>query len=124
MGIDGIGKSGPPLPPPPVPEAGAASHAAPTGRTFQVQDATPAPTAQPVAPGAPPRALDRLCAGEVDVQGYVDLKVDEATAHLSALPPIELDAIRTALREQMTEDPVFAELVRTAAGETSPPLDD
>jgi hypothetical protein len=121
MGIDGIGKSGPPLPPP---EAGSASHSAPLGRTFQIQDAPPAPTAQPVAPGALPGALDRLRAGEVDVQGYVDLKVDEATTHLSALPPMELDAIRTALREQMAEDPVFAELVRTAAGETSPPLDD
>jgi hypothetical protein len=121
MGIDGIGKSGPPLP---VPEAGAASHVPPTGQSFQIRGTTPSAAAQPVDTAAVRSALDRLRSGEVDLPGYVSLKVDEATSHLAALPPVELEAIRTALREQMADDPGFAELVRTAAGETAPPRDD
>ncbi len=117
MGIDRIGKSGPPLP---VHET---ERAASTGQTFHVPKAT-ATSAQQVTSEAPSRALERLRAGEIDVGGYVDLKVDEATTHLSALPPIELDAIRTALREHLANDPELAELVRTAAGEISRPLDD
>jgi hypothetical protein len=121
MGIDRIGKNGPPLP---VHESGAASQAAPTGQVFQVLQATAAPSAPHVASEAPRGPLDRLRAGEVDVGGYVDLKVDEATSHLSALPPLELDAIRAALREHLANDPALAELVRTAAGDISPPQDD
>ena len=121
MGIDRIGKNGPPLP---VHESGGASQAAPTAQVFKVLKATATPSAQPIASEAPREPLVRLRAGEVDVGGYVDLKVDEATAHLSALPPVELEAIRTALREHLANNPALADLVQTAAGDISPPQDD
>jgi hypothetical protein len=36
--------------------------------------------------------------GEIDREGYLDLKVDDATAHLQGLHPEELDAVKTILR--------------------------
>jgi hypothetical protein len=69
-------------------------------------------------------ALERLRAGEVDFGGYVDLKVHEATAHLSALPPVELERIRNALRDRLASDPTLVDLLHSATGETLPPDDD
>lgn len=66
-------------------------------------------------PPAPP--LERLRRGEVDLDGYLDLKVHEATAHLKGLRPAELEWIRAALRDQVTQDPALAEIVRRATGE-------
>ena len=122
MGIDRIGKTGPPVPPP---EVGGSSGVRPSGPAFQV------PAAQ--APAAPTHvdptraagaALERLRAGEVDLGGYVDLKVHEATAHLSALPAVELEKIRSVLRERLAADPALVDLLHTATGETLPPVDD
>jgi hypothetical protein len=62
-------------------------------------------------------ALERLRRGEVDLDGYLDLKVHEATAHLKGLRSAELDGIRSVLRERLTEDPALAEMVRRATGE-------
>jgi hypothetical protein len=69
-------------------------------------------------------ALERFRSGQVDVQGYLDLKVDEATAHLSSLPRVELDAIRTALRDRLATDPALVDLVRAATGKVPEPSDD
>jgi hypothetical protein len=126
MGIDGIGKKGPPAPP--LPKEGATpARPAEAGRPFEVSGpARPAPAGQTgaVAPLAP-TPLERLRAGEVDVNGYVELKVREATAHLAALPPAELEAIRSALRGRLASDPTLVELVRTATGAVpTPPADD
>ncbi|HTB76674.1 MAG TPA: hypothetical protein VK762_25680 [Polyangiaceae bacterium] len=135
MGIDRIGKNGPPVP---VPEVGGSTGTAPAGSAFQVPPAK-APTAAasprldaasgvPVDPtkaataagGAP---LERLRAGDLDLGGYVDAKVHEATVHLSALPPVELEKIRSALRERLSSDPTLIDLLHTATGETLPPDD-
>jgi hypothetical protein len=118
MGVDRIGQGGPPAP---VPETGGASRATPAGSAFQVQPSAAAPAASPAA--SPSSALERFRAGEVDVGGYVDLKVDEATSHLSAsLPASQLEAIRSALRERISSDPSLVELLEKATGETVPPL--
>jgi hypothetical protein len=125
MGIDGIGSKGPPAPPP----AGGPSGAAPSpargpeaGRAFEVPRSTGAAPPATATPVEPPRgALERLRAGEIDVHGYVDAKVHEATAHLGALPPARLEEIRAALRDRMTGDPALAELLRTAVGHVPPP---
>lgn len=69
----------------------------------------------------PSGPLERLRAGEVDVQGYLDLKVHEATAHLSTLPPIELEALRAALRDRLATDPALVDLVRTATDHVPQP---
>jgi hypothetical protein len=120
MGIDGIGSKGPPAPPaPPGGKDGpaGATRAPDAGRAFEVN--------RPAAPAEVSRgALERLRAGEIDVNGYVDAKVHEATAHLGVLPPARLEEIRAALRDRMTSDPALAELLRTATSHVPAPSDD
>src|SRR5579872_6167383 len=113
MAIDGIGKKGPPAPPAPA-ATGGASRAQQAGRPFEVSKPAPAAQAAPVE--HPHAALDRLRRGEIDVDGYLDAKVNEATAHLGPLPPARLSEIREALRDRLVSDPTLADLVRTAAG--------
>lgn len=123
MGIDRIGNKGPPTPPPSGEIGGIASSPARTERTFQVPGATA--SAPAVAATRPVAALDRLRAGEIDLDGYLDLKVDEATGHLASLPPVELAGIRGALRDRLASDPTLVDLVRTATGQApKPPHDD
>jgi hypothetical protein len=88
-----------------------------------------APSAETVPASGP---LDRLRAGEIDVHGYVEAKVQEATAQLGVLPLDQLESIRAALRQRMASDPTLADLLRTVAGGAgaalpvppSPPSDD
>jgi hypothetical protein len=120
MGIDGIGKKAPPVPAPGgTTGAGRASE---TGGTFEVPKAATAAQTQPVEAARSP--LDRLRTGEIDITGYVDAKVHEATAHLGPLPAAHLEAIRSALRDRMASDPLLVDLVRTATGHTPAPLGD
>jgi len=125
MGIDGIGKKGPPGAPP----AGGApgpSRAQPTGKPFQVDQSdksgAAARAAEVKAAGSTP--LERLRAGEIDVKGYVDAKVQEATAHLGPMPPEKLEQIRAVLRERIGSDPLLVELVKKATGHVPPPSTD
>lgn len=64
--------------------------------------------------------IEMLERGEIDVSRYLDLKVDAAVEGLSGLAPDELATIRTALRDQLSEDPGLVELVRQATGATPP----
>lgn len=122
MGIDSIGKKGPPVPPAGG-EVGGPARSTGTGRPFEVSK--PAPTAAAGAVEASRTALERLRAGEIDVNGYVDMKVQEATAHLGALPPARLAEVQAALRERMAADPALVDLVRKATGAVpQPPADD
>ena len=128
MGIDGIGKKGPPSPPAQAPPGtvGGTSRPHEAGRPFQVSKSPPEPLrAQHSDAVAPARtALERLRAGEIDAKQYVDAKVGEATAHLQGLPAVELEAIREALRERLTTDPALVDLVRGATGQEIPPSQD
>jgi hypothetical protein len=59
--------------------------------------------------------LERLKAGELDVDGYLNVRVEEATAHLAArLDPEQLAFIRSSLRAQLEQDPALVDLVRRA----------
>lgn len=59
--------------------------------------------------------LDRLRAGELDVQRYAELRVQEATAHLEGiLPPKDLEKLRADLHDLIDNDPDVAALVKTA----------
>jgi hypothetical protein len=89
-----------------------------------------ASAAAPISSPGAPTALDRLRAGELSLDGYIESRVDEATAHLvGSLPPggvapAALESIRSALRDRITSDPLFVELVQTATGQTPEPRDD
>lgn len=105
MGIDGIHKPGGT---PPNLETGATPGA---DRDFKGNlETTPS---SPAAPATPSSALQRLDAGDISVDEYLDLQVNEAVAHLDGkLPTNQLEFVRESLREQLTEDPVLVELVR------------
>lgn len=124
MGIDSIGKKGPPLPSAAgVSGVSGASSGARVHPPFEAPDVRGA--AKVDAPSAPRTALERLRAGEIDVNGYVDIKVNEATSHLAGLPPSELGRVRSALRVRMAQDPTLVDLVRTATGSVPrPPTDE
>ena len=120
MGIDRIGKSGPP----PAPDAGGAGAARPTeaSRPFEVSAPKPE-AARAEAPSAlAPTPLEQLRAGRIDVNGYVDCKVEEATVHLRGLGAKELSALKEILRAQIVSDPALADLVTQAAG--APPREE
>jgi len=134
MAIDRVGKgpgatSGTPSGAPSVepsnatkPGATAGGAAAGIERPFDARGAAPAAEVAAAAPSTAP--LDRLRAGEIDVAGYLDIKVDQATAHLRGLPPVELDALRQVLRDKLSTDPALAELVKRATGADPPPADE
>lgn len=121
MGIDRIGKGGGL---PPTPDTSGVSGPQQKGgaeRPFKVdraEGATQTERAGAAAEAGAASPLARLRAGEIDVNGYVDLKVDEATRNLKGLSPGEIDEIKRVLRDQMATDPGLADLVRTATGQT------
>jgi hypothetical protein len=131
--VDGIGKGGPP--PKPAGGVGGAGGAEKTGaadRPFTVERVDPTKAAEAKAPvdaatgvSAPggPTPLQRLRAGEIDVNGYIDLKVDAATKSLP-VSPADLEEIKKTLRDQMRTDPGLAELVRAATGHMPKPPED
>lgn len=120
MGIDGIGKRGGPAPQGPSGPS-AKRGAGEVDRPFEVE--RPGATEQAAAArGADPASpLARLRAGEIDVNKYVDLKVDEATRGLDGLPKADLDEIRAMLRARVAEDPALVDLVRNATGKAPAP---
>jgi hypothetical protein len=118
MAIDRISKSAPPPPetygPSPTRGSAAPFEASRTGAAA-TQSASATPVHTP---------LERLRVGQVDLDGYLDLKVDEATSHLSSLPPVELGAIRQALRDRLAADPTLVDLVQMATGKIPESSDD
>ena len=127
MAIDRIGK-GAGLPnTPEAPATGAGKGATRTGATFEVERPERAGRADPatnVDATAATTPLSRLRAGEIDVHGYIDLKVNEATSALHGLAPAELEQIKGVLRDQMRSDPGLADLVHTATGKMPSPPED
>jgi hypothetical protein len=119
MAIDRVGKGGAP---PPAP---AASGPSATDRSFVVDVAESTPktsAAAEVTAAASP--LARLRAGEIDLDRYMDLKVDEATRGLHGLSAEELDDVKKVLKDQMATDPGLVDLLRTATGRTPTPPED
>jgi hypothetical protein len=129
MPIDRIGKGG--GVPPQAPGATEPSGAAPT-KPFEVEGARshpasggPAATDKAAAAaevGA--SALDQLRAGKIDVNRYVEIKLDEATKHLRGLHASELEHVREALRDKIVQDPQLVDLVRHATGQVPKPQDE
>ena len=126
MAIDRIGKS---RTPPLTPETGAPAGAAETGASapFRIESTAHAPPVGPArsVEGAEATSpLARLRGGEIDVHGYVDLKVEEATKSLNGLSAAELAEIKSVLRDQLRTDPGLADLVRAATGKMPSPPED
>ena len=113
MSVDRIGKNGAPAP---VPTGTGAVGSAPVGEPFSV-GAGWGRRGRPRGPGlsraSAPRRSSSCGAAQIDMGQYLDLKVDEATAHLAGLPRAELEAIRGALRDRLATDPALVELVQT-----------
>jgi hypothetical protein len=115
MSIDRIGKGGGG---PPVSGIGQgsspASEVGSKGGEFKVQKAASAE-----AVGTEP--LDRLRSGEISVSQYIDIKVEQATAHLDKrLTAEQLSFVKESLREQLANDPALVELVQSATGALPP----
>lgn len=120
MPIDGIGKPGGPSAPPPAGGADGPKRASEATRPFEVGGARTESTANVDATAAT-SPLARLKAGEIDLGGYLDARVDEATSHLEGLGGEELGAIRAHLRSAIASDPALVDLVRQATGQTPEP---
>ncbi len=120
MGIDQIGRKGPHIAPTGGEGAAGAGRPPGTGAPFP---SVSAPSSAP-APSIAATPLQRLQAGELTLDGYLDVKVAEATSHLQGLGPAAVAAIRDSLREQIASDPGLAGLVRTAKGAAAPGEDD
>ena len=109
MGIDRIGPAGGGVALPPV--TGPAEPASGVTDSFQVVSRQ---VAQPVGR---PELLQRLQSGEITLDHYLDLHVEQATAHLaSSVNSERLQFIRSALRSQLESDPMLVELAQRATG--------
>lgn len=118
MGIDGIGKRGG-IPTPDTTGASSTSSAQKTGQSFAAELQKPSAAATEAVRGS--SALEDFKAGRIDMNGYLDQKVDAATAHLQGLPPADLEQLRSMLRDQLASDPGLAELVQKATGQSPVP---
>jgi hypothetical protein len=124
MPIDRIGKGGGVSPQ--VPGASGTGGSSPTKKVFEI-DAPAAAAGAPAAAGVERVAaspLEQLRAGKIDVNQYVDLKLDEATSHLRGLRASELQQIREVLRDKIVQDPQFVDLMRQATGSVPMPTDE
>jgi hypothetical protein len=139
MGIDSI-RGRPPVSPP-VADDGSGTRRAGTGPlgateaqpSRSVSSVSSVSSASPFSAAAAPRPagvepvaasiLAQFRSGQIDVARYLDLKVEEATAHLRALPPAQLASIRSTLRDRLVNDPALAGLVEAATGRLVPPDD-
>jgi hypothetical protein len=118
MPIDPIGKkSGIP---PHVPGASGPSGAAPT-TAFGVEASKGVAKAEAADAVTGASALEQLRAGKIDLNHYVELKLDEATAHLKGLHASELSQVREVLRGKLVQDPHLVDLVRQATGRVPTP---
>lgn len=113
MGIDGINKPGADAPTPGASGAGSSEG---------FQDRLEASTSGAEVGKVGSSALERLHAGELSVDEYLDLQVEQAVVHLQGrLPEDQLSFVRESLRAQLSEDPVLVELVRQTVGSAGTP---
>ena len=79
---------------------------------FSLEAGAPAQSAGDVAASSD---LQRLEQGQITLEQYLDVQVQNALSHLvDKLQPAQLDELRTQLREELRVDPVLVELVRRA----------
>ena len=117
MGIDRIGKGGT-APPPDIGGTDKATKAGAVDTPFTVErtkEAAPVDATNAVSP------LAQLKSGAIDVEQYLDLKVDAATKSLDGMPASELAEIKKMLRDQLASDPMLVDMVKAATGTVPKP---
>jgi hypothetical protein len=110
MSIDRIHKS---TSQPPVsgPEGAAGARGKPATEAFGVEKTARAEGATALSPA------EQVRAGQMDMQTYLETRVQEATRHLEGKAPrAVLEQVRGVLREQLAHDPALQEMVREATG--------
>jgi len=111
-GIGGAGGGGPKIGGPTGPAAPTSSTGASGPKATSFGETLGTKGAEQ-ASGATP--LERLRSGELDLKGYVDVRVREATAHLDGtLSPDDLAKVQDELRDVIENDPDIAALVKGA----------
>jgi hypothetical protein len=106
MSIDGIGKKGgtvPLAPPTTSPTTGAKGE-------FTLRETEAVGKTESTGAAAEVRA------GRMSMDAYLDVRVNEATAHLTELAPSDLKMVKEVLKDQLKNDPALADLVKSATG--------
>ena len=109
--VDGIGKR----PPVKLPAGGADGAMRVSVPAFEGPRVEAPAATDAVAPTSP---LERLKTGELDLAGYIDARVNDATSHLEGLGSEKVGAIREHLRSASASDPALVDLVQQATGQT------
>ncbi len=112
MPVDGVGK-------PPAPglssRVSSVGNSEPPARSEFSVDATNQASQSPEVEPVASDLLRRLEAGQVSQEQYLDLKSEQAVAHLvGRLPAEQVELIRATLRDQLSSDPYLQRLVRQA----------
>lgn len=106
MGIDGIGKSGPPP-----------SLDGPAGKRTGSTSAPETEFRVERTQSPPANDLERLERKEITREEYLDNRVDQATAHLQGhLSPERLSEVKQQMLAQLEVDPVLRRLLQRATG--------
>lgn len=121
MGIDRIGKGGGTPQTPEVSGADKATKTAAVDKPFSVERASRANETAPVDATSGPSPLAQLKAGSIDMNRYLDLKVDEATKALDGMPATQLAEIKKTLRDTIASDPMLVDMVKSATGKVPNP---
>jgi hypothetical protein len=120
MSIDRIGKGGAGVPAPGIGTTSPSSSASEVGGAPAEFKVKKGDASEPIS--KPP--LEQLRAGEISISKYLDIKVDEATSHLDRrLSGEQLSFVRDNLRQQLSNDPVLADLVKSTTGMLPPPTE-
>jgi hypothetical protein len=108
MAIDGIGKGGEP----PKVDSGIPSVGEVESERFELStDGVEGPQSAGL--------LEQVHKGEVGLDAYLDVRVNDAVGHLQGrLSPEQLEFVKEELRAQLQTDPVLIELVRRATGQS------
>lgn len=108
MGIDGIGQGGGAS----KIGSGVTSVGGPDTDKFEV-------ATEGVERSGGAELLEQVQRGEVQLDAYLDVRVQDAVGHLEGkLSPEQLEFVKEELREQLRSDPVLMELVRRATGQS------
>jgi hypothetical protein len=113
MSIDGIGKKAGAVPTAPT-ETGKTSNTGEAKAEFRIRETAAAANVQGTG------AASEVRAGTMNINEYLDVRVNEATQHLSGMGPNDLSTLKDLLKDQLRSDPALIDLVKSATGQSPP----